>query len=92
MAAAPAQQPQSALVAELKTEIAIIRTDLEHMQEYSDEFREAIKAELVQIRSDIKDIKGYFLKATMAAAGTVAVYFLQWILTGGLSHVVAAVR
>lgn len=44
-----------------------------------------------EIQNDIKTIKGYFVKIMLGGASVVGTYFLQWLLGGGLSHVVNAV-
>src|SRR5579859_42002 len=59
--------------------IAILQNDLKHVGE-----------EVTDIKEDLKTIKGYFVKVIIGIGSIVGLYFFQWILQGGLYHLVAA--
>jgi hypothetical protein len=66
---------------DLKVEFALMGRDIDLLKKQSEE-----------IKKELSTLKGYFTKAFMGAAGLVGLYFIDWLLTGGISHVVLPTR
>lgn len=62
-------------------DIALLQKDLQQ-----------IRDQVVDIRDDVKSIKNYFVKALIGIGSVVGVYFLQWILGGGLASVISTIQ